>query len=189
MALSWKTSNGYSLTRSHMLFFVQISRLPRLVTLGVLSASLACASTTAFTLSPYNAFVFGSFTNSPDYGGGVAAGGTLTISNTTVAGSLLGEAFSQFPNGDTLVSGGNLTATSGTVGIGNIYGGGSANDFSLTMANGYSYTQSPAPIPSTSLPSSHPLKPCPPPWPRRPPLRAAYSMVTAPPPAPPMPTA
>jgi choice-of-anchor A domain-containing protein len=106
-------------------------------------SSQAFASSTAFTLSPYNALVFGAFADTSDYGGGIAAKGSLTISGASVAGSLMGEAFSQFPGAYTLVSGGNLSATNGTLVTGDAYGGGSSNNFSLTVSSGYSYKHAP----------------------------------------------
>src|ERR1700678_2448590 len=102
------------------------------------------ASGTTFTLSPYNGLVFGNFSDTADFGGGVAAEGSITISNTAVADSLLGESFSQFTNGYTLVAGGNLNATNGTLSTGDAYGGGSANDFSLTVKRGNQYNNPPA---------------------------------------------
>ncbi len=119
------------------------------------SASLAFASGTAFTLTPYNALTFGAFADTSDFGGGLAAKGNLTIGNTAVANSLLQESFSQFPNGYTLVAGGNLIATSGTLAVGNAYGGGSSNNFTLTLSSGYSFTHSPAadPVDFASLQS------------------------------------
>jgi choice-of-anchor A domain-containing protein len=124
-----------------------IMKITSIFQLTVLSAGLsstAFASGTAFTLTPYNALVFGAFSDTADFGGGIAAKGSLTISNTSVANSLLGEAFADFPGGYTLVAGGNLSATSGTLAVGDAYGGGSSNNFSLTMAGGYSYTHAPA---------------------------------------------
>jgi choice-of-anchor A domain-containing protein len=96
------------------------------------------------TISPYNALVFGNLSDTADFGGGVAAAGTINISNTAVADSLQGETVSQFVNGYTLVSGGNLYATNGSLAIGSAYGGGKSNNFTLTMQSGYQYTKSPA---------------------------------------------
>jgi choice-of-anchor A domain-containing protein len=111
--------------------------------LGAAIAANGYASLTAFTLSPYNGLVFGNFSDTADFGGGVAAEGSITVSSTSVADSLLGESFSQFTNGYTLVAGGILDATNGTLAIGNAYGGGAANDFSLTVQSGYQYTSAP----------------------------------------------
>jgi len=69
--------------------------------------------------------------------------GSIDISSTSVADALLGEAVTQFTGGYTLVAGGDLTGTNGSVAAGDAYGGGPVNDFSLTMANGYSYTTRP----------------------------------------------
>jgi choice-of-anchor A domain-containing protein len=96
------------------------------------------------TISPYNALIFGNFADTSSFGGGVAAEGTINIGNTAVANSLLGEPISQFVNGYTLVSGGNLHATNGALAIGSAYGGGSSNNFTLTLQNGYQFTKSPA---------------------------------------------
>src|ERR1700683_602425 len=112
--------------------------------LGATLPANGLASGTSFTLSPYNGLVFGNFSDTADFGGGVAAEGSITISNTAVADSLLGESFSQFTNGYTLVAGGNLDATNGTLSTGDAYGGGGANDFSLTVKSGYQYTTRPA---------------------------------------------
>jgi choice-of-anchor A domain-containing protein len=115
-----------------------------IIILGTAVTTNGFASGTAFTLSPYNALIFGNFTdNNSDFGGGVAAMGSVNISSTSVADSLLGEAFSQFTGGYTLVAGGNLDATNGTLATGNAYGGGTANDFSLTVQSGYHYTSAP----------------------------------------------
>jgi choice-of-anchor A domain-containing protein len=120
---------------------IRVSLLTAIV--GVTFAASGHASGTAFTLSPYNGLVFGNFSDTADFGGGVAAEGSIAISNTAVADSLLGESFSQFTNGYTLVAGGNLNATNGTLSTGDAYGGGSANDFSLTVQSGYQYTSAP----------------------------------------------
>src|SRR5580658_10460586 len=122
----------------------------RLLVTTILGAALAIsgyASGTAFTLSPYNGLVFGNFSDTADFGGGLAAGGSITISSTAVADSLLGESSSQFASGYTLVAGGNLDATNGTLATGNVYGGVAANDFSLTVQNGYKNSSAPAPDP------------------------------------------
>jgi choice-of-anchor A domain-containing protein len=112
--------------------------------LGATLAANGYATGTAFTLSPYNGLVFGNFSDTADFGGGIAAEGSITISSTAVADSLLGESFSQFTNGYTLVAGGNLNATNGSLAIGDAYGGGAANDFSLSVQSGYQYTSAPA---------------------------------------------
>jgi len=114
------------------------------VILGAASAANGYASGTAFTLSSYNSLVFGNFSGTAEFGGGIAAEGSIAINGTSVADSLLGESFSQFTNGYTLVAGGNLDATNGTLSVGDAYGGGSANDFSLTMQSGYQYATAPA---------------------------------------------
>src|ERR1700761_2377547 len=102
--------------------------IQRLVFLGGCLVMTAGASSAPFSISPYNALVFGNFTDTyTDFGGGVAAAGNLTISGTAVADALLSQAFSQFPGGYTLVSGDNLNATNGQVAEGNVYGGGSVN--------------------------------------------------------------
>lgn len=111
--------------------------------LALLIPGTAFASSTLFTLSPYNALVFGSFADTADFGGGIAAGGSLTISNTTVASNLLGEPLTDFPGQYTLVAGGTLNATNGAVAAGNVYGGGPSNSFSLTMNGGGQYKTSP----------------------------------------------
>jgi choice-of-anchor A domain-containing protein len=112
--------------------------------LGVAITVSCHASGTLFTLSPYNGLTFGNFSDTSDFGGGIAAGGAINISSTSVADSLLGESLTQYTGSYTLVSGGNLDATNGTLATGNAYGGGSNNDFSLTVSNGYSYTSYPA---------------------------------------------
>src|SRR5215469_12916247 len=110
-----------------------------------LAPAMAFASSTLFTLSPYNGFVFGNFASTgSDFGGGIAAGGTVTIGNTSVAGGLLGEPLTDFTGGDTLVAGSTLTATSGTLYAGNVYGGGPSNNFTLTNNGGGTYKQGPS---------------------------------------------
>jgi choice-of-anchor A domain-containing protein len=106
-------------------------------------SSMAKADGLPFTLSPYNAFIFGNFAGSVDYGGGIAAGGTLTLTNTSVANALLGEASTLFPADYTLVAGGNLITGSGTLASGNAYGGGASDNFNLTLTSGV-FTKAPA---------------------------------------------
>ncbi|HEX3876219.1 MAG TPA: choice-of-anchor A family protein [Bryobacteraceae bacterium] len=117
-----------------------------LILAGAIATS-AFAGNVSFSLSPYNALVFGSFSDNANFGGGIAAGGSVTISSTNVADSLLREALSSFPSGYTLVAQGTLRASNGAVTQGNVYGGGDPHDFSLTLASGSSYSQAPTPDP------------------------------------------
>jgi choice-of-anchor A domain-containing protein len=114
--------------------------------LCAVSPAVVEANGLPFTLSPYNAFVFANFTGTSDYGGAIAAGGNLSITNASVATALLGEALTQFPGQDTLVAGGNLVTGSGTLAAGNAYGGGSSNSFGFTITNGQ-FNHSPTPDP------------------------------------------
>ena len=104
--------------------------------LALLTPEIVVANPTVFTLSPYNGFFFNTFSYTADFGGGIAAGGSITIGNTQVADALLGEVLSAFAGNYTLVAGGTLTATNGQVATGNAYGGGPNNNFSLSMLNG-----------------------------------------------------
>ncbi len=114
------------------------------ITLFLLAGGTAYASSTLFTLTPYNAFIFGTFTGTgSDYGGGVAAGGSLTIGGTSVAGALLGEQITDLPGQYSLVAGATLTATNGTLYAGNAYGGGPNNNFSLTPNGGGHFSSPP----------------------------------------------
>lgn len=117
------------------------------IIVGATMAANCSASSTLFTITPYNDLIFGNLSDTGYFGGAIAAGGSVSISNTSVADALLGESLSQFPLGYTLVAGGDLNATNGSVSIGNAYGGGPVNDFSLTVQSGYQYTSSPAPDP------------------------------------------
>jgi choice-of-anchor A domain-containing protein len=119
----------------------------RTIILGAAIAANSNATGALFTLSPYNDLIFGNLSDSAYVGGGIAAGGTVNMSGTSVADSLQGESLSQFPLEYTLVAGGNLNASNGSVSVGDAYGGGSSNNFSLTVQPGYSYVSAPAPDP------------------------------------------
>jgi choice-of-anchor A domain-containing protein len=89
-----------------------------------LCAGNALANSVLYAATPYNVFMLSDFTSSgSDTQGGIAAGGNLTISAYSVASNLTSsQANSEFPSGDTLVSGGLLTASNGTLVAGNAYG-------------------------------------------------------------------
>src|ERR1035438_6316081 len=82
-----------------------------ILVLVLLAPGTAFASSTLFSLSPYNGLVFGNFSDTADFGGGIAAGGSIAINSTTVASNLLGEPLTDFPGQYTLVAGGTLNAT------------------------------------------------------------------------------
>ena len=78
------------------------------------------------------------------------AEGSITISNAAMADSRHGESFSEFTHGYTLVAGGNLNATNGTLSIGTRMAAAAPTIFSAAVQSGYHYTSAPAADPSTS---------------------------------------
>ena len=54
------------------------------VILGAASAANGYASGTAFTLSSYNSLVFGNFSGTAEFGGGIAAEGSIAINGTSL---------------------------------------------------------------------------------------------------------
>lgn len=97
----------------------------------------AFASTIFGAAAPYNVFVLNNFTASnSDVEGGLAAGGNINIGSYSVASSINeAQAASQFPLGYTLVAGGGLTASSGTLSAGNAYGS-TTNVSSFNLSGG-----------------------------------------------------
>jgi len=99
-----------------------------LAAIGVSCAGLFGSSIVP-AAGPYNVFVLNDFTAATsDIQGGLAAGGNVSITSYSVGSNLSAGDISLFPGGYTLVAGGSLTASSGTLFFGNAFG----NTTSLT---------------------------------------------------------
>ena len=110
------------------------------VLLGLVAAVIICTGSPALAISlgaaeGYNAFIFGDFSSTSDCQGRLAVGG-----NATLDGYAVGHELTEDTSGttDTLVVGGNLTATNGVnVKNGNVKVGGTLNEnYTLTVDNG-----------------------------------------------------
>jgi len=114
----------------------------------VLTSLAACASSIP-TLSPYNVWVFNNFTaGNSATGGGLAVGGTATItSGYGIASNLGSEQLNSFPSGVTFVAG-SVHGTPGLaqgnyyVGSGNVYNNGSGTQITrnpVDFSSQYTY--------------------------------------------------
>jgi choice-of-anchor A domain-containing protein len=115
---------------------------------ALVCGSTAFASAVLGAAAPYNVFVLNNFTSSySDIQGGLAAGGNISITGYSVgAGLTSAQAATQFPLGDTLVSGGLLTAASGDLWEGNAYGATTNVTPNVFNLNGGSLTTGGSPV-------------------------------------------